>query len=449
MATYDLVRITPVGSQEFQPGNSGISTGAGGTVNPALIDQIGPIDVSGTMFIPMGPRLFSGYVQFFKSSDQGVTWAPDASGVQVACRNWAADWNPTTGLFTVAYLIDANAGAQEQIQVRQYDPSTETWGANLSAGKLTQAVLSVRSRSNGDILVGHITGQRVPFIGTNYWISILSAGSWTDKAAPNITGDLPDIGAQLSMSVDSTDVLHILWFYYNGGSTNFYAYNQLSVGNVYKFGSNQSPFVVFKNPAGNIIVNRANNWAAVPFLTDTVAGTQMNLCVITDLDFPGPGIPTTNITLPDPGLNFAQTVINNDVFQGPVISTPGDGNIYVIATDQTNVNQQIWQFKGSITDPTGTYAVSEVLDTTSTEPQLAMGPVWDGLVGAVVNGGFNLFFNGVDNTTGLLGRYSLLPAPPANFTAKITLRGVKRSRRCDPDPDVREVPEAPHVRRAV
>lgn len=441
MAAYLPARITPALTTERQPGNAGYGTGGGGAFNPLLIDQVGPVEaVPGLLFIPMGPRLFNGYVQFFVSSDNGATWAADSSGVQQACRNWCASWDAASGLFTVAYLANSNAGGLNPILVRQYNPVTQTWAAALAPGQSTTAVLSVATRSNGDILVGHAPVT----VNAVYGMSVYSSGAWSDFTLDTTPNYIVNVAA-LTMVVDAADTAHIIIATGGQGlAGSAYFYRQFLADNTepWTLDNRLMPYPGVGLPlylafgAGNVALNQSQGYLIQPFLYQATGteGTQLRVSIIT-------GLGTSNtielpVVLLDTGNDYIAAT-NGTQFQGPVVRIPGDGFIHITLTSVTPSNQT-WDFTIEESNPGGTYTQRLVLDSSDTDP--AVDTVTDGLIAVLPDGSTSLIFNAVATGSGLNGRYLLgVAAPVSTPTIKITLRGIKRTR-CNPDLDVREVP---------
>lgn len=386
-----VVRISPNTSNDQQPGNIGYDHLSEQTIP---VDQVGPINVGGTLFIPMGPLLFNGWVTFFISTDNGATWTADGSGVKQACRNWACDWNPGTGLFTVAYLENTGLNTNIPIRVRQYNPSTQTWGANLTAGMSTAGVLTCRTRSNGDILVGHMVGG----VGPQYFVSVFSGGAWTDVV---LTAPIGNIITQavLTGEVDSNDNLHLA-AQYTDLVLSQYSYYRLRADNVLDPDGGLISLTPVNLGAGNLVVNSAGGYFALVYIdTSQPAGSQLTLTIGTGLG----GAPVlSTVTIPDSGLDYLQTIAGNR-FNGPVITQPADGNFYVTTFTQSTALGIL--FTSSQATPAGPYVQSQWIDEFDTNPFVIL--ISDGLVALLPTGDPQFFFNAADGALGFSGRYTL------------------------------------------
>jgi hypothetical protein len=381
-----VIRITPAGTQEQQPGNAGFGAGP----VPAVVDMLGPIQPAapGSLFLPMGPAFFNGYAQFFSSTDGGATWAPDSSGVQQACRNWAADWNPTTGLFTVAYLANTNPGNVNPVQVRQYNPSTQTWAAPFAvAGPSTASVLSVRTRSNGDVVVIHVNLVQ-------YVASVFSGGAWTNLPLDLGLGITIPVTPTATSCVDSADVVHVAAFA-QGGATVYLYFRVLANNTLYNGGLGLVLTDVPTNVQGlgMCAVSNAGNYVLYPFVDGS---GNLNVEVMTGLS----GVPTFS-----PGA-IASTAapflspISGQRFLGPSAFIFG-GVIRLAITDGIN---QAWEFNAAELSPTGPYTQAGPIVALASEPSLGRGPT----AGLFFVTGL-LAFDSADSGTGLVGRYTTAP----------------------------------------
>lgn len=442
MATYLPDRITPPLQDDAQPGNGGYI----GDYLPAMIDQIGPINVNGTLFIPMGDQAFFGTVTFYISTDNGLTWTPDSSGVTQGCRNWAADWNPTTGLFTIAYLESVSPGSFIPIQVRQYNPTTQTWGANLTAGSLCASILTVRTRPNGDVLVGNVTGEIfVPPSFEHYVVSVLSGGTWADYTVPPY-----DPGSRLSASptmtaaMSSNGVLYILTNWLSGvtGGPGSYFYHRFNSANA--FDVNATFFEIPPNTsnliAGNMMLDESNDyWAVGWFDTTQPVGSKLNVAKLAGLG--SPYLSQSTAMVPDSGLHFGSVFANGgNQFSQPLMTLAG-GFVYIgTIVDVLGQPSLAYTFRSPASQPFGPYTQLLTMDVADTSPAVSL--INNPLIAELPNGNPGLFFNAL-SASSRYGRYTLgLPAPPPSLSPiKITFRGVKRVR-CNSDVDVRDVPAA-------
>ena len=158
-------------------------------------------------------------------------------------------------VFTVAYLLNASPGLAENIQVRQYNPATQTWGANLAAGPAVTCILSVRTRANGDILC---LWTPTDSQGYDAAISIYSAGAWEAQINLSTFGNIGILAA--TMALDSAGQAHIVTFETNLVVGLAMAYHRIKADNTLGVESAlQPPAPLSECTPSNIVVSDAGN----------------------------------------------------------------------------------------------------------------------------------------------------------------------------------------------
>lgn len=197
---YQVVEVDQVNNSFIQPTN----VGAGDPGETAIDKDGADRATNGNLYIPLGPGIFAGQFDVYRSTDNGVTWT--IPGTNIVCRCWASHFDAATQKYFFAYQDSINPGANAPILLAQYDIATETMSTIVAAGSpSTTGVFSVRVRSNGDIVVFHYDVTAGPPGQYNY--SIWNGAAWT-----TVHFDVQGTAQAKTMStaIDSNDDIHII-----------------------------------------------------------------------------------------------------------------------------------------------------------------------------------------------------------------------------------------------
>ena len=340
MAQYLPVEIDTVTQNNLQPSNPGAGPGSNEVELP------GPIKVGSHLYIPLGRQNFNGPFQMWKSVDGGATW--NVQGAPISCRSWAVDFR--AGIFTIAYLT--NVLGNQAITLIQFDTSTDTYGATFGVGAMsTSCVMSLRVRSNGDIVVLHDENTGGNAI---YWGSIWN-GAWTNKNF-DLTGTTE--AQSISSCIDSLDNIHILTSFSAGVAYNVH-YWRLDTTNTFNgpqafvwvsasgMGQGAVPNISVSDASDTVYVFQDRNAQTV----QGFYGSPRSAPVWSSL--------TTGVQV--------GTLAGATIVQSPTTTIGTDGFVYVTINDN---NQFCHVLKAPLSPVPINFSNDVVLDTTLTSPSL-------------------------------------------------------------------------------
>ena len=404
-----LIDTVDVGlNSQKQPGNAGAGINA---IN--MVDKIGPIVSGVNQYLVMGPGLFNGVAQVWKSSDGGNTWNKMDAAHAPACRNWCAFYNKATGKFVIAYLLNANVGAIESVNLIGFNTATDLYenvagNPGASPGQV-HAVFTCVQRSDNSVVIFGIDDSGAP---GSYKYLIWSGAAWSITAF-DVQGTAQT--QSVTCCLDSNDRTHILTSTGAGVSYNVNYWN-LTAGNVLT-----GPTVFGWVTASGMAQQFAPRIDVSDALDTLYIGNWRTAAGISQgrIFFGSPrSAPVWNGTFQ--GTLIGSLPAGTNASAEPYISVGSDGNLYFVGIASTLGTPQVWMFQVPISNnPISGWNLSTPFDPNFSTVPLTAFPTEPTI--AVTNKA-KLFFNAATGATGITRFFLGLPNPPGKGVVNITGR---------------------------